>query len=142
MIFGEHANCQIIPSRTCSISSCIVRVSDSHTVSPFSGNFVSDSVWGKNTLACQHQSYWCCRIKGSSSDYSGTPLELECLKACCPLHIRIGMVYCTIPTDHSWYVTRYLTCSWDTLFMTSCYPLQPENLFIHTKFRSKNHIGF
>ena len=43
--------------------------------------------------------------------------------------------YCTISTDRSWYVTRYLTCSRDTSFMTICYPLQPENLFI---LRSRN----
>ena len=45
--------------------------------------------------------------------------------------------YCTISTDRSWYVTRYLTCSRGTLFVASCCPLQGENLFVHTKFWSE-----
>ena len=41
-----------------------------------------------------------------------------------------------------WYVTCYLTCSRDTLFMASCYLLQAENLFIHTKFWSEITLNF
>ena len=48
----------------------------------------------------------------------------------------------TISTDCSWYVTHYLTCSQDTLFMASCYPLQAEILFIHTKFWSEITLNF
>ena len=51
----------------------------------------------------------------------------------------ISRDYCTISTDRSWYVTRYLTCSRNTSFMTLCYPLQPEKLFILRSRNEKSH---
>src|ERR1700678_883404 len=54
----------------------------------------------------------------------------------------LSPLYCSVSTDCSHYVTCYLYCSWDTLFMTSRYPLHPENLFVHATFRSQNHLSF
>ena len=50
--------------------------------------------------------------------------------------------YCSVSTNCSRYVTRYLYCSRDTRLMTSCYPLHPEKLFVHATFRSLNHLNF
>src|ERR1700678_548529 len=55
---------------------------------------------------------------------------------------RRTSIYCSVSTDFSRYVTRYLYCSRDTSFMTSRYPLHPENLFVHATFRSQNHLSF